>query len=74
MRNPNNPAIEIIAVHVANRLAVTDTGELLELTNLFDEFGEDTHDADRAVCAVGLSSAGWFTVDFRDFWEVDTVH
>lgn len=60
--------VEITAINYSTRLAVTDDGRLGEVTNLFDEDGDDTDDAEAAVAAVVKVAADeWLTVDLAAF-------
>ncbi|CAD7023172.1 hypothetical protein REJC140_00117 [Pseudorhizobium endolithicum] len=59
---------DVVSVNVALRQAVTDTGKRCEITNLFDEEGDETDDASAAVAAVAkLADDRWLSVDLTAF-------
>lgn len=58
----------IVAVNVPNRLALTDTDRICEITNLYNEDGEETDDEDEAVTAVArLDDRNWFAIELADY-------
>ncbi|HEV7436873.1 MAG TPA: hypothetical protein VGO22_18720 [Pseudorhizobium sp.] len=58
----------IDAINREQRLAVTDNGEICQITILFDRDGDETDDAGAAVAAViKLSDNEWLTVDLAAF-------
>jgi hypothetical protein len=66
--------MEIVAVNRAERFALTDSGDICPITNLFDAFGDETDDASDAVAAVARIDADhWFTIDLTQFEPVE-VH
>jgi hypothetical protein len=63
---------EITAVNRSARLAVTDTGEVCEITNMFDRDGDETERSDEAVSAVAaLPSGQWAAIDLTQFDPVE---
>ena len=66
--------IELVAVNVANRWALTVNGDCLYISEFFDEFGDDTLDPDEAVCGICECSDGWICVDFNQFQRVVDYH
>jgi len=60
--------VKIIAVSIEHRQAVLDDGEIFELTDLFDAFGDRTDSPDDAVYVVGQMANGlWCTIDMSEF-------
>lgn len=60
--------LRIVAVNVPSRLALTDTDRICEITNLYNEDGEETDDEDEAVTAVArLDDHNWFAIDLADY-------
>lgn len=66
--------IAIVAVHLGNRWALTDNGKCLYISDLFDEFGEETKNPDKAVAGVCECPGGWITLNFAEFQEVEYLH
>ena len=59
---------EISFVSTQDMLAFTDEGDLCEITNMFDEHGDETTCRSEAVFAVAkLDDNNWFTVDLSAF-------
>jgi len=55
----------IEAINRRQRLALTDDGQICEITNLFDSEGEETNDYALAVAGVvKISETCWVAVDF----------
>lgn len=67
-------AVNIVAVNVWNRWALTEAGTCLYISDFFDEWGEDTSDPERAVVGICQCAEGWLTIDFADFGEADYLH
>jgi LDH2 family malate/lactate/ureidoglycolate dehydrogenase len=44
--------VRIEAINLGRRLALTDTGEQLPITDMFDEDGDETDDPDKAVAVI----------------------
>lgn len=60
-------------VNLRQRLAVTDTDQNCEITNMFDSDGDETTDIDLAVTAVvKLAEDRWETIMMRDFDDVQS--
>jgi hypothetical protein len=58
----------INAINRDQRLAVTDDGQVCQITNLFDRDGDETDNAEAAVVAVvKLADEEWLTVDLTAF-------
>ena len=58
----------------AKRFALTDRGEVCQITNLFDAYGDETDDPFEAVAAVAeLDASHWFSIDLTQF-ENASVH
>jgi hypothetical protein len=66
----NVPTIEVEAINPVQRLVVTSDGRTFSMTNLFDEFGDETEDAAVAVKAFCGTDDYWFIVKFADFEAV----
>lgn len=65
----------IIAVHVAHKWALTESGHILDMTDFFDEHGEDTKDLNQAVIALAQAPGGeWLTIDLRAFGDVELLN
>lgn len=60
---------DIVAVNVASKLVITDDGEQLPITNMFDELGDDCFDDDEAVGVVaGPDKQGfWWSITLEDY-------
>lgn len=53
----------VAMVNVSARYAVLESGETFSLTNLFDEFGEETTEGAEAVSVVGQMPDGrWIAI------------
>lgn len=60
--------ISIVAVSLGQKIAITDDGEQIELTDFYDEDGDEIDDPTEAVVVVGkVPSGGWCTIDMREF-------
>lgn len=60
MREP-----EAVCVNLDEGFVVTDDNEVLPITNMFDEFGDDCN-ADEAVAIVaGRDGYGWLSIDVQ---------
>ena len=61
--------MDISAVNVSERIAVTEDGQHLPITNLMDEWGDETEDSGKAVfCVAGPDRHGmWVSVDLAVF-------
>ena len=59
-------SIEVACVNCAERAAITEDGQSLPITNLFDSNGEECEDVDEAVTAVaGPDKNGlWICINF----------
>lgn len=66
--------IEITAVNVQHRWAITAKNECLVISDLYDADGAETHDFERAVCGVAKCPGGYITINFAEFEEVDCYH
>ena len=64
--------LEIACVNRALRVAVTEDGQELPVTNMFDGDGDETDDVDAAVtCVAGPDKDGlWLTIDFAEMESV----
>lgn len=59
---------EIVSINLRKRWAITNRDELCEITNLFDEEGDETDDLEQAYSAVAkLDDNNWFTIDISEF-------
>lgn len=66
---------DVIEVSCANRdlrVAITEDGQSLPVTHLFDADGEECDDIEQAVtCVAGPDRDGfWLTIDFREMEKV----
>lgn len=63
---------EIATINLARRIAITEDGQQLPVTDMFDEFGDDCDDIEECVvCVAGPDSTGmWLTIDFRKMEKV----
>lgn len=61
--------LNIICTNLEKRLAVTESGETLTITNMFDEYGDETDDPDVCIAFVcGPTSQGlWLTDEMKNF-------
>ena len=58
-------------VNVSQRFAVLTTGEVLQLTNLLDDEGEETDNLDDAVSVVAPMADGrWIAINLRALEKV----
>ena len=64
--------LEVACISRSRMVAVTEDGQELPITNLFDQFGDDCADVDEAVsCVAGPDRDGlWLSIDFREFEAV----
>ena len=69
-----NENVNVVAVHVANRWALTESGLCLYISDFFDDQGEDTSDPEQAVVGICKCSDGWLTINLNEFQEVDYLH
>jgi hypothetical protein len=62
--------VTIVAVSVGRRIAILDDDTVFTLTNLYDDDGDETEDADDAASAVGqLPDGRWVAFPLSDFDE-----
>lgn len=63
---------EVSCVNLKERVAITEDGQSLPVTDMFDEWGDDCDDIEEcAVCVAGPDSGGlWLTIDFREMEKV----
>jgi hypothetical protein len=62
------PMFGVVAVNCAQRVALTEGGEVCPITNLFDPFGDETDDFEEATSAVAkLDADHWFSIDLTQF-------
>ena len=63
---------EIALINLAQRTAITEDGQHLSVSDMFDEFGDDCDDIeDCVVCVAGPDTNGlWLTIDFRQMEKV----
>ncbi|MER9176344.1 hypothetical protein NKH72_22450 [Mesorhizobium sp. M0955] len=61
----------IVAVHRTQRLAMTDSGQLLPITDFLDAEAAWTDDPAEAVSCVAGKDGLWFAIDLKEF---DRVH
>jgi hypothetical protein len=60
--------VTIVAVNVWRRIAILDDDTVFALTNLYDDGGDETEDADDAASAVGqLPNGQWVAFPLSDF-------
>ncbi|RWJ03495.1 hypothetical protein [Mesorhizobium sp.] len=62
--------MSIYAVNTRRRLVLTDTDELLPITNFFAVGGQEVQDPALAIVAVAGRDNTWFTIDLREFEHV----
>jgi hypothetical protein len=66
--------VEVVAVNRAMLFALTNRGEVCQITNLIDAFGDETSDPFDAVAAVAaLDVDHWFCIDLTQFENV-SIH
>ena len=66
--------IEIVAVHVMDGVVLTSENEICEITNFYDENGDEVGDPFLASACVAEHPSGvWLAIDLRCF-ESGTVH
>ena len=66
--------IEAQAINLRIRRVLLSTGEMVPITCMYDEHGEETDDVDEARAVIGLMQDGtWITVDVTGF-ERTGVH
>ena len=66
--------IEIVAVHVMDGVCLTSEDEICEITNFYDENGDETGDPFLAAACIAEHPSGvWLAIDLRVF-ESATVH
>lgn len=61
-----NSTVFVSAVNLGSRLAALESGDIVEITNLFDSDGNDC-DPDDAITAVAEFAGRWIVIDLRDF-------
>ena len=66
--------VDVVAVHVANRLVVTKTGDYYPIDDLLDEDFIETDDIEHACYGICQCPDGWFRIDFDEFEAVDYYH
>ena len=66
--------VDVVAVHVANRLVVTKTGDFYPINDFLDEYFIETDDLDRAYYGICQCPDGYFRIDLEEFEEVDYYH
>lgn len=59
--------LKIDALHLGQRLALLDNGEIVPITNLFDAEGDETDSADDAISFVSGRDNTWFAGITADF-------
>lgn len=65
---------EVIAISVDRLEAVLSTGEIVEMTDWFDEDGDETENPDEALSMVGRMGDGrWLSIEIIAF-EPATLH
>ncbi len=63
--------ISITAINVTDRLALTSDDRTVEITNLYDDDGEETDDEDTAVTAVVcVNEHCWVVIELDDYATV----
>lgn len=60
----------IQAVNIGQRVAITDDGRTLPITNMFDASGAETSDPDEVLACVVGAGDEWFTIVLSDFEDV----
>lgn len=59
---------DVTAINLADRIAVSDSGQLLKITTLIDDEGNETDDpSDAVVLVVMASREEWIVVHVDDF-------
>lgn len=53
-------------------LCATDDGELLPVTDWFDEWGENCGPEDAVTCVAGREGYGWLTIELEE--NLESVH
>ena len=63
---------EIALINLAKRIAITEDGQHLAVSDMFNEFGDDCDDIEECVvCVAGPDINGvWLTIDFRQMEKV----
>lgn len=61
------PELYIESINVKGRTAITNTGQAVPITNLFDGDGKETEDPEQALSFVAGSGGIWFSGLCRDF-------
>lgn len=74
MSQTDENTIEIVAIHVANRWALTGNNELLEITSLYDCDGVETQDPVAATIGIAQCDEGWICIELEGFEEVEPYH
>lgn len=64
----------IEAINLLDRLAVTETGEVISITDMFDDCGEWTEELDEVAAAVAGPSVNglWFSIDATKYSSEST--
>lgn len=67
---------DVAAVNLADRIAILDNDEVVPITDLYDQAGDETDDEEIACAAVaGPSALGlWYAIDFRNFGWARRCH
>lgn len=59
--------MDIVAINKFERIALTDSGEVLEITEMFDSDGDFTDDPEAALSGIAPVSDKWVSIDFSKF-------
>jgi hypothetical protein len=58
--------VRIEAINLGRRLALTDTGEQLPITDMFDEDGDRTDNPDKVVAVIiKISESAWIVEETK---------
>lgn len=60
--------MEVAMINVARGVALTEDGQILPITNSYDEGGDDCDLAEAVACVAGPDKDGlWLSIDLRLF-------
>lgn len=68
--------VEIVAINISKRWAVSSSGECWLFTDFYDADGVETLDPDFAVCGICTRNGKeeWITLDLTLFDEEESLH
>lgn len=60
--------LEVAMINVTQGVALTEDGQILPITNSYDEDGDDCDPAEAVACVAGPDKDGlWLSIDLRLF-------